>query len=146
LTYLLDTNIISALAPARAERPAALIDWLDRRSNDLFLSVVTAAEVRAGIVKAVRTGAASKADNLKSWWDAVEHLYGDRILPFDLKAATIAGALSDRAVAKGIHPGFADIVIAAIAEANALVLLTRNVRHFEPICGRVIDPFETPPE
>lgn len=145
MTYLLDTNI-SALAPARPERPAALIDWLDRRSNALFLSVATAAEVRAGIAKALRTGATSKADNLKSWWDAVEHLYGDRILPFDLKAASIAGALSDRAAVKGIHPGFADIMIAAIAEANALVLLTRNLRHFQPICARAIDPFETLPE
>jgi toxin FitB len=145
LTYLVDTNVISALAPTKAERPAALIEWLDRRSGDLFLSVITATEIRAGVAKAAREGATRKAANLDAWWDAVEHLYDDRILPFDLKAATIAGALSDRAAAKGLHPGFADIAVAAIAEAHTLVLLTRNLRHFRPICDRVIDPFETLP-
>ena len=33
LKYLIDTNVISALAPTKAERPAALTDWLDRRSD-----------------------------------------------------------------------------------------------------------------
>jgi predicted nucleic acid-binding protein len=146
LTYLVDTNVISALAPTKAERPAALIDWLDRRSDDLFLSVITATEIRAGVAKAAREGATRKAANLHAWWVAVEHLYGDRILPFDLKAATIAGALSDRAAAKGLHPGFADIAVAAIAEAHTFVVLTRNLRHFRPICDRAVDPFETLPE
>jgi len=144
--YLIDTNVISALAPTKAERPAALINWLDRRSDDLFVSVVTAAEIRSGVAKSAREGAKRKAEALASWWDAVEHLYGDRILPLDLKAATIAGELSDRAAAKGRAPGFADIAIAAVAEANALVLLTRNLRDFEAICDRVIDPFNALPE
>ncbi len=146
MTYLVDTNVISALAPTKADRPRALIDWLDRRSDDLFLSVVTAAEIRAGIAMSSREGAPRKAERLAAWWDAVEHLYGDRILPLDLKAATIAGALADRATAKGRSPGFADIAIAATAASRALVLLTRNRRDFEPICERVIDPFETLPE
>jgi len=146
LIYLVDSNVISALAPTKAERPRALIGWLDHRSDDLFLSVVTAAEIRAGVAKAAREGARRKAENLQSWWDAVEHLYGDRILPFDLKAATVAGAIADRAKAQRIAPGFADIAIAAIAEARDLVLLTRNVRHFRSICDRVIDPFERLPE
>ena len=146
MTYLVDTNVISALAPTKTDRPAALIDWLDRRSDDLFLSVVTAVEIRAGIAKAARDGAKRKSESLESWWDAVEYLYGDRILPLDLNAATIAGALMDRAMAKGHAPGFADIAIASIAEARALVLLTRNTCHFEHICDRLINPFETLPE
>ena len=146
MTYLVDTNVISALASTKPERPAPLIEWLDRRSDDLFLSVVTATEIRAGVAKAAREGATRKAANLHAWWDAVEHLYGDRILPFDLRAATIAGVLSGRAAAKGLHPGFADIAVAAIAEAHTLTVLTRNVQHFRPICDRVVDPFETLPD
>ncbi len=146
MRFLVDTNVISALAPTKAERPAELIDWLDRRSDDLLVSVVTAAEIRAGVAKAAREGAKRKAEALASWWDAVEHLYSDRILPLDLKAATIAGALSDLAIAKGRAPGFADIAIAATAKANELALLTRNVRDFEAICERVINPFEALPE
>ena len=146
MSYLVDTNVISALAPTKAERPAALIEWLDRRSDDLFLSVVTATEIRVRVAKAAREGATRKADSLQSWWSAIERLYGDRILPFDLKAATIAGAISDKAAAKGLHPGFPDIAVAATAAAHALVLLTRNLRHFRPLCDRAIDPFETLPE
>lgn len=146
MRYVVDTNVISALAPTKAERPLALIEWIERRSGDLFLSVITAAEVRAGIAKAARRGAARKAAALTSWWDTVEHLYGDRILPFDLKAATIAGGFLDDATATGRDPGFADIAIAAIAEANGLGLLTRNVRDFAAICSRAVDPFDVLPE
>jgi predicted nucleic acid-binding protein len=56
LSYLLDTNIISAVAPTKTERPAALIRWLDEASQGLYLSVVTAAEIRDGIAKALREG------------------------------------------------------------------------------------------
>lgn len=104
LRFLVDTNIISALAPTKAERPAALVEWLDRRSDDLFVSVVTAAEIRAEIAKAAGEGAKRKGGALTAWWDAVEHLYSDRILPLNLKAATIAGKLSDRAAAAGRAP------------------------------------------
>jgi len=146
LKYLVDTNVISALAPTKSRRPSALVEWMDRRSADLFLSVVTAAEIRAGIAKSARQGAARKAESLASWWNTVEHLYGDRILPFDLRAATIAGALSDRAAARGLAPGFADIAIASIAEENGLALLTRNLRDFQAICDRAIDPFVALPD
>ena len=86
VNYLLDTSVISAVAPTRKDRPAALVEWLDLSSSRLYLSVVTAAEVSDGIAKAAREGAVRKAANLKEWWDAVEHLYRDRILPFDLRA------------------------------------------------------------
>ena len=64
----------------------------------------------------------------------------------DLKAATIAGSVADRAAAKGRAPGFAEIATAATAEARALALLTRHTRHFERLCDWAINPFETLPE
>jgi predicted nucleic acid-binding protein len=146
LKYLLDTNVISAVAPTKAVRPVEFIAWLDRASDNIFVSVVTAAEIRDGIAKTEREGATRKAADLKAWWDTVEYLYGDRILPFDLAAATIAGSLLDRARAHGHAPGFADVAIAAIAQSNSLTVLTRNNRHFEPIYSAVLNPFETLPD
>jgi predicted nucleic acid-binding protein len=142
VNYLLDSSVISAVAPTRKDRPTALVEWLDLASNRLYLSVVTAAEISDGIAKAAREGAARKAANLKEWWDAVEHLYRDRILPFDLRAAHIAGDIRDAARAAGHDPGFADIVIAATAAAHGLTILTRNVKHFRPIADLLINPFE----
>lgn len=145
MSYLLDTNVISALAPTQKERPAALVDWLDEASNGLYLSVVTAAEIRAGVAKASREGASRKAVRLNEWWAAVEHLYGDRILAFDLPSAAIAGKLMDAARGAGHTPGFADVAIAATAEAHGLTILTRNRKHFDPFLGSTLDPFDALP-
>ncbi|WP_244876980.1 PIN domain-containing protein [Acidocella facilis] len=38
-------------------------------------------------------------------------------------------------------PGFADIIIAATAQHHGLTILTRNLRHFEPLGAAVHDPF-----
>ena len=145
MSYLLDTDVISAVAPTKKERPAALVDWLDQASNGLYLSVVTAAEIRDGIAKATREGAAKKAATLSIWWNTVEHLYGDRILAFDLRAARIAGMMMDIARGAGHAPGFGDIAIAATAEAHGLTILSGNVKHFKPICGSILNPFDTLP-
>ena len=122
--YLVDTNVISALAPSKRGREAALIAWLDRASDDLFLSTVTAAEVHAGIAKAEREQAKTKAERLQTWWQSIEYLYGQKILPFDLRCAHAAGEILD--AARAHQPGFADIAIAATAKAHGLTILTRN--------------------
>jgi predicted nucleic acid-binding protein len=133
------------VAPTKGDRPIALVDWLDAASSELYVSVITAVEVRDGIAKAKREGATRKAAVLEAWWDAIEHLYGDRLLAFDLRAAAVAGRLSDVARRSGHAPRIADIVIAATAEAHGLIVLTRNRRHFEPLCRSILDPFHTLP-
>jgi len=145
LKYLVDTDVISAVAPQRPDRSAELVGWLEQTSPELALSVITAAEIRDGIAKARREGATRKASLLAQWWETIEHLYSARILPFDLDAARIAGALADKARAAGLAPGFADIAIAATVSRHGLTLLTRNIRHFSMLGIAVIDPFETLP-
>jgi predicted nucleic acid-binding protein len=144
VTYLVDTNVISALGPTRKDRPAAVVEWLDRASPEIYLSAVTSAEIREGVAKASREGATRKAEALREWWDAVEHLYADRILPFDLVAAGIAGPMADRARAAGQSPGFADIAIAATAQGHGLTILTGNVRHFRALYARILNPLDGP--
>ncbi len=143
--YLVDTNVISTGPPAQRKVPAELVAWMERHTDALFLSVVTIAEIQDGIAKAQREGAVRKARDLTAWFETVLHLYGDRILPFDIKVARIAGILSDGARGEGQAPGFADIVIAATAEHHRLTILTRNLQHFGPLKVPVIDPFETLP-
>lgn len=118
---------------------------MDRNSVGLVLSVVTVAEITDGIAKARREGATRKATALSGWLDTLLHLYGDRILPFDVAVARIAGTLSDAARGQGHAPGFADIMIAATAQHHGLTILTRNVRHFEPLGVAVVDPFTALP-
>ncbi|MGH6767385.1 MAG: type II toxin-antitoxin system VapC family toxin [Xanthobacteraceae bacterium] len=144
--YLVDTNVISATAPATAARRPELVAWMDSHSTDLFLSAVTVAEIADGIAKARREGARRKAADLSAWLQTVLHLYGDCVLPFDSTTAQIAGALSDLARGRGHAPGFADIAIAATAVRHELTILSRNARHFATIDVDVVDPFQTLPE
>jgi predicted nucleic acid-binding protein len=138
--YLLDTNVISAVAPTAAA-PPALVSWLEARTNELFLSAVTIAEIEAGIAKNRRQGATRKAADLTDWLAAVVQLYGGRILGFDIGVARVAGRLIDVAQAQGQAPGFADIMIAATGAHHGMTILTRNLRHFVPLGVKVVDPF-----
>lgn len=130
--YLLDTNILSASAPTRRDADAeALAAWMRERSDRLYLSAITIAEIEAGIARAVRIGASTKAPALRRWLAAIEHFYASRILPFGIAEARQAGAILDRARAH--DPGFEDIAIAATAAAHGLTVLTANERHFAPL-------------
>jgi len=44
------------------------------------------------------------------------------------------------AAEKGRHPGFADVAIAALAKHADLVLLSCNLKHFEPLGVVCFDP------
>jgi predicted nucleic acid-binding protein len=140
--YLLDTNVISISAPASPARDRTLLDWLEAHTDLLFLSVVTIAEIESGIANAARKDARRKAAALTDWLEAVLHLYGRRVLPVDTIVARAAGRLNGFARAAGISPGFADIAIAATAATHDLTILTRNLRHFEPLGLAVLDPFQ----
>lgn len=144
MTYLIDTNIVSATAPHR-DRPAAVVEWLEQRSDTLFLSVVTIAEIGAGVAKLRREGARSKADRLARWLDALLHLYARRVLDVDIPVARRLGALIDRARATGQPTSFADLALAATAAEHKLIVLTRNLKHFKPLAVRAHDPFVSLP-
>ena len=143
--YLVDTNVVSAGAPAKAAFMPGLVGWMERNSARLYLSVVTVAEVEEGIAKARRSGSARKADALTGWLDALLHLYSARVLPLDISVARVLGPMSDQARATGHTPGLADLMIAATAARHGLTVLTRNVRHFGPLGVPSHDPFMSLP-
>ena len=143
--YLVDTNVISAVAPTTVVKRADVIEWMDSHSSNLFLSAVTIAEIAEGIAKAKRQGAKRKASDLSAWLRAVLHLYGDRVLPLDGPTAEIAGAVADLARGRGHSPSFADIAIAATARRHGLTILSCNERHFVPMEADILNPFRALP-
>ena len=139
--YLLDTSVVSALAPGReAFVPAPLAAWLQAHHKELFLPAIAIAEMAQGIAKLRRAGGTERADRLDRWLDGLLATYTDRILPLDARAARLAGQMSDAAQAQGRHPGFADVAIAALAQNAGLLLLTCNLKHFEPLGVACADP------
>ena len=137
--YLVDTNVVSAGGPSRTAGDVAT--WMDEHAAHLYMSAVSIAEMEAGIARLRRRGSRRRVDDLTAWLDTLLYLYGDRILPFDVPAARIAGALSDLALSKGHAPGFADVAIAATAQLRGLTILTTNLRHFAPLGVPFLDPF-----
>lgn len=144
--FLLDTSVLSLLASGRQPPDEALAGWLRDHSEVLYVSAVTVAEIEQGICKLRRAGGIERADLLMQWLDALLEDGSARILPLDAHVARVAGELSDKAVAIGRHPGFADVAIAATADAHDLVLLTRNGKHFEPLGVAFTNPSERLPD
>lgn len=146
--YLLDTNVVSLLAPSKRRTPSddKLVAWIVERSSDLWLSVITSAEIEDGIANAKRTGATKKAAALAEWWGEIRHYHGDRILHFDLETATITGQLMTVARSARISPDFEDIAIAATGRQHDLIVLTDNEKDFRPLGVRYQNPFIGLPE
>jgi predicted nucleic acid-binding protein len=139
--YLLDTSVVSVLAPGRESFvPTPLSEWLQAHHKQLYLPCIAVAEMAQGIGKLRRAGGAERADRLDRWLDGLLSIYADRILPLDAQAARLAGDISDAAMAQGRHPGLADVAIAALAQNAGLLLLTCNLKHFEPLGVACADP------
>lgn len=141
--FLVDTSILSKLTPDRSEHiPVHVAKWFVDNGQVLFISTMTIAEIEKGISKLRRSGAEKRTDALSKWLDDIERSYFENTLDFDRTAARIAGRLDDAAVAKGAHPGPADIIIAATAKAHDLTILTANERHFAALDVSYMNPFD----
>ncbi len=124
--YLLDTSVVSILAPGREFFVLTPFgEWLQTHHQQLYLPCVAIAEMAQGIGKLRRAGGVERAERLDHWLDGLLNVYADRILPLDAQAARLAGDISDAAIARGRHPGFADVAIAALAQNAGMLLLSR---------------------
>ena len=138
--YLLDTNIISkATKPVPSE---SLMEWMAGQSDDdLFISSLTVAEIRRGIVD---KPIGKKRDRLDAWFagpEGPQSLFDGRVLPFDEKAALVWARLMSEGRAGGRPRSQLDMIVAAVAEANECMLVTDNEKHFPGI--QVLNPLRT---
>src|ERR1044072_7034245 len=136
--FLIDTVTLSELR--KRERDPTVVKWFERqRASDLFLSVISIGEIERGITRR-RASDPGFAGALADWLDRVLTLYGERIVPFDLRTARRWGALSAALGNDG-----ADLMIAATALENGFTVVTRNVSDSERAGVPVLDPFSRRP-
>ena len=107
-----------------------------------FLSVVTIHEIEKGIALFEYKGAAAKAAALRSGSPVSFQPMPTRLSPAHTAAAALAGQLEAKAIAAGHDPGMADALIAGIAKAHDLVIVTCNTKHFLPFGGAMLSPDE----
>jgi predicted nucleic acid-binding protein len=134
---LLDTNIIGNVTkPVPSE---ALVAWMAEQSDeDLFISSLTVAEIRRGILE---KPPGKKRRELERWFSGPEGppaLFAGRVLPFDEKAALIWARLMADGTAKGRPRSPLDMIIAAVAEANDCVVVTEDERDFAGL--KIVNP------
>ena len=132
--YLLDTNVISALRHPDCH-PAPTAWLMDQRPSDLYMSVVTIAEIERGIARQISQDS-TVARELAAWLERTLAGFADRLLGIDVPTARRWGCLS-----ADLGHNNADLLIAATALEHGLTVVTRNVRHFEPTGVPVLNPF-----
>jgi toxin FitB len=137
MRYLLDTNIISNFTKP-APSPS-LIAWMAEQSDDdLFIASLTVAEIRRGVLE---KPAGKRRDQLDVWFfgpQGPQALFAGRVLPFDETAGLIWARLMADGKARGRPRSGLDIIIAAVAEANACIVVTDNERDFDGI--EIVNP------
>lgn len=136
---VLDTNVISEV---RLQRPNAnAVAWLARQDPaELFLCIPVVAELSYGGYRILQR------DKHMGHLDALSVLIGqqfrNKILPNDVVSAIKFGEIMARRMAAGRPIGPMDAMIAAICLSHDATLATRNIRDFDGLDLRLVNPFE----
>jgi toxin FitB len=127
--YLLDTNIISNVT--KPNPSPALLAWMaEQADHDLFISALTVAEIRRGVLEKPK---GKKRALLEAWFagpEGPQALFANRVLPFDEKAALFWAALMAEGTAKGRPRSALDMIIASVATAHDCVVVTDDEKDF----------------
>ena len=142
MRYLLDTNIISNVTKLAPSEP--LLAWMAGQNDaDLFISTLTVAEVRRGILEKPN---GKRRKQLEEWFAGAEGpqaLFAGRVLAFDEGAALIWAAPMADGRLRGQPRSALDTIIAAVAEANDCIVVTDNERDFAGI--KIFNPLRAAP-
>jgi predicted nucleic acid-binding protein len=133
----LDTNVISE--PIRPRPDPIALKWLARHESEARLSTVAIAEIAAGI------GRINLQDRAKKLEGFLSHLcaqFATRLHDFDLESAKIYGTIMGNAHRNGRTASAPDGMIAAITLRHGAIIATRNVKDFEALGVKVVNPWE----
>lgn len=135
---MLDTNVVSELL--RSQPSPRVLQWADELDpDDVAIAAISAAELYRGVALL------PSGRRRRQLEDAIAHVFdevfGSRVLPFDAIAASLLGSHFAAASVHGRRPSMVDALIAATALAHDSALATRDVKPFEAMGVRVVDPW-----
>ena len=138
MSFLLDTNVVSEWTKTRPNQ--GVIRWLaDADEDQIFLSVVTIAELRHGVE---RLPMGKRRNRLDEWLlDDLVQRFESRILAVEVEIANLWGRVVARRDAKGRPINAMDALLAATAEHHSLTLVTRNSSDFEDTVKLMLNPW-----
>lgn len=139
VTHLLDTSVYSQ--PIKKQPVQTAMDrWQVVGDTAVVSSVICEAEVLFGILNEKRRNSSTKigesfAALLKGKCD---------LLPVDYAVAEAYAELRDDLQSRGKTVAHADLLIAATAKANNLIVATLNMKHFGIIQGITVEDWSKP--
>lgn len=134
--YLLDTNTLIYLFKQQGFVAAHLQTW---PANQIALPSVALFELEYGLLRSTKPAVQQKG------MDAALAVY--RVLPLDAASAKSAAWVKHTLEVAGTPIGHGDQLIAGIALANNMALVTRNTREFARVPGlHLKNWFDTPPD
>lgn len=89
------------LSPGKPPLSQAAETWFDRHDDDMWLSVITVAELHRGVAKLahLKERPVKRVEALETWLAALEDEWRDRIIDLDASIARRAGYFYGRAEA-----------------------------------------------
>lgn len=136
---VLDTNVISEIQLRRPD--AKVVAWLSQQDQaELFLCAPVVAELSYGGHRILLRD--RNSGHLDALSILVNQQFRNRILAGDVASAIKFGEVVAARNAVGRPIGPMDAMIAAICLVNGATLATRNVRDFDGLDLRLVNPFE----
>lgn len=136
---ILDTNVLSALMRPTANR--IVVTWLDGQTRlSIWTTAVSIMEIRFGLT--TMSSGRRRDQQSAEFQRVMEDDLQQRVLPFDTEAAEQAGKLIGARQLAGRPGDLRDSMIAGIALAQRATIATRNVRHFDDLNLKVVNPWE----
>ena len=135
--YLLDTNVVSELRKGDRANSGLAAWYRERDKRELYLSVITLAELRRGIAMIAKRDP-PQADSLARWCRTLQRGFS--------RAGHLLSLRPAEALAWGelmaIRPlPILDAFLAATAKSHNLILVTRNEAAFAGLPVTVENPF-----
>jgi len=127
--YLLDTN--SCIYIINKKPPSAVIRIRSKQPEEIAISTITFAELEYGVYRSRHVDQNRIA--------LLEFLVPFTILDFDQSAAAIYGSIRASLESKGRPIGPMDLLLAAQAMSQQLVMVTNNEKEFRRIEGLQVE-------
>lgn len=134
MSFLIDTDLLSRLERKRV--PPKLASWVQQNESEIFLSVVSFAELEFGLMQAPASHQARLrvwlADTRQRFAGATEALTEEVLVRWKELLADLKS--KNRTIT------CEDSLIAATALFHGHIVATHNRRHFEPTGVQIVDP------
>lgn len=134
MSFLIDTDLLSRLERRRV--PPKLAAWVQENESEIFLSVISFAELHFGLTHAP----ASHQPSLSAWLAETRQKFAGATEELTEQVLVRWKELLADLKSKNRTITCEDSLIAATALFHGHIIATHNKRHFEPTGVQVFDP------